>query len=443
MCKMTKLSYQECLKTIYKLGRFGIKLELDTIQDILQSLGNPCQGFKTVHIAGTNGKGSTATYIAAILQQAGFKTGLYTSPHLVKFNERITVNGTQISDDQVVDTYEAVRAADTGKRRATYFEIATAMGFYHFAKEAVDWAVVETGMGGRFDATNVIHPEICVITNLSIEHTEYLGKTIKALAWEKGGIIKPGVPVVTAVSQPSGRKVLEAVAAEKSAPLMFYKTDFSMRKAAGAKTYAYKGLHHHFDGLVKPLPGEHQKENLSLALSACELIFKKHKGTDPRYDFTEPLVREGLSKARWPGRLEQVMDHPLVILDGAHNLHAVKVLAKYLSSFLKGRQLTLVLGILSDKPYEKMLEHLVPLAGRVIITKARIDRSLDPSTLKQAAQRLTQHPVTVIEDVKGAVTHAVQTSNSADVVCIAGSLYVVGEAKEKFNNNLDQSVKFH
>jgi dihydrofolate synthase/folylpolyglutamate synthase len=443
MRKMTKLSYQECLKTIYKLGRFGIKLELDTIQDILQSLGNPCQGFKTVHIAGTNGKGSTATYIAAILQQAGFKTGLYTSPHLVKFNERITVNGTQISDDQVVDAYEAVHAADTGKRRATYFEIATAMGFYHFAKEAVDWAVVETGMGGRFDATNVIRPETCVITNLSIEHTDYLGKTIKALAWEKGGIIKPGVPVVTAVSQPTGRRVLQDIAAEKSAPLLFYKTHFSMRKTQGRETYAYKGLDHHFDGLVKPLPGEHQKENLSLALAACELIFKTRKGTDPRYDFTEALVREGLSKARWPGRLEHVMESPLVILDGAHNLHATKVLGEYLSSFLKGRQLTLVLGILSDKPYEKMLEYLVPLAGRVIITKAKIDRSLDPSTLKKAAERLTQNPVTIIEDVKDAVTHAVETSDSHDVVCIAGSLYVVGEAKEKFDNNLDQSVKFH
>ena len=443
MRKMTKLSYQECLKTIYKLGRFGIKLELDTIRDILQSLGWPHQKFKTVHIAGTNGKGSTATYIAAILQQAGFKTGLYTSPHLVKFNERIAVNGTQISDDGVVDAYEAVHAADTGKRKATYFEIATAMGFYHFAKEAVDWAVVETGMGGRFDATNVIRPEVCVITNLSIEHTDYLGKTIKALAREKGGIIKPGVPVVTAVSQPTGIKVLQDIAKEKSADILFYKTDFSMRKRLKKDTYAYNGPNHHFDGLVKPLPGEHQKENLSLALAACELIFKTHRGTDPRYDLSETLVREGLSKARWPGRLEHVMDHPLVILDGAHNLHATKVLGEYLSSFLKGRQLTLVLGILSDKPYEKMLGYLVPLAGRVIITRAKIDRSLDPSILKQAAQRLTQNPVTIIEDVKDAVTHAVETSDSTDVVCVAGSLYVVGEAKEKFDNNLDQSVKFH
>lgn len=440
---MTKISYQECLKTIYKLGRFGIKLELETVKDILHCLDNPQQKFKTVHIAGTNGKGSTAVYIASILHAAGFKTGVYTSPHLVRFNERITINGKEISNDEVVNAYEAVHAADTGKRSATYFEIATAMGFYHFAKEAVDWAVIETGMGGRFDATNVIVPETCVITNLSVEHTEYLGKTIRALAWEKGGIIKPDTPLVTAVSQPSGRGVLENIAKDKSADPFFYKKDFSLKKTQGKETYTYDGLENHFVRLKKPLPGEHQKENLSLALAACELIFKKYKSTDPRYGLTETLVKEGLSNSRWPGRLEHVMEKPLVILDGAHNLHAAKVLGKYLSSILKGRKLTLVLGILDDKPYEKMLKYLVPLAGQVIITKAKIDRSLDPSILKTEAERMTQLPVIIIEDVKAAVTHAVKTSNDTDVVCVAGSLYVVGEAKEKFDIDLDQSKKFH
>ena len=440
---MTKISYPECLQTIYKLGRFGIKLELETIKDILHRLGDPHQRFKTIHVAGTNGKGSTAVYIGSILQKAGFKTGVYTSPHLVRFNERITINGKEISNDQVVDAYEAVHDADSRKRKATYFEIATAMGFYHFAKENVDWAVIETGMGGRFDATNVILPEVSVITNLSIEHTDYLGKTIKALAWEKGGIIKPGIPVVTAISQPSGRQVLQNIAKEKSSDLLFYKTDFSIKKTRGEETYTYDGLESHFDCLKKPLPGEHQKENLSLALAACELVFKKHKETDPRYDLTETLVKEGLSNARWPGRLEHVMQNPLVILDGAHNLHATTVLGKYLSSFLKGRHLTLVLGILDDKPYEKMLEHLVPLAGRVIITKAKIDRSLDPAVLKAAAEKLTRGAVTIIEDVKTAVAHAVTISNDTDVVCVAGSLYVVGEAKEKFDIDLDQSEKFH
>lgn len=439
---MTTPSYQECLQTIYKLGRFGIKLELDTIRDMLHRLGDPQNRFNTVHVAGTNGKGSTATYIAAILQKAGFKTGVYTSPHLVRFNERISINGQEITNDEVVKAYEAVHASDTGKRKATYFEIATAMGFYHFAEAAVDWVVVETGMGGRFDATNVIFPKVSVITNLSIEHTEYLGKTIKALAYEKGGIIKPGIPVVTAVSQHSGLKTLSEIAKEKQADLYVYKKDFSSQKARSDESYTYHGLYKRFNELRKPLPGDHQKENMSLALAACELIFKKHRASDPRYDLTTSLVREGLSQARWPGRLEHVMKEPLVILDGAHNLHATKVLGKYLASFLKERSLTLVLGILDDKPYEKMMEFLVPLAGRVIITRAKIDRSLDPRVLKASAEKMAKGTVMVIDDVKDAVGHAVKTASKEDVICVAGSLYVVGEAKEKFDMDLEQSAKF-
>ena len=438
---MKKTSYQECLEKIYKLGRFGIKLELDTITTILKRLNNPHKNYHMVHVAGTNGKGSTATYIASILQKAGFKTGVYTSPHLVRFNERITVDGIQISNDQVVEAYEAVNAVDVGKRKATYFEIATAMGFYHFAKQNVEWAVIETGMGGRFDATNVIFPEVSVITNLSVEHSDYLGKTIKAIAREKGGIIKPHIPVVTAVSQPSGKKVLQQISEELSSALYQYKKTFSIKKDPGKDTYTYNGLYKTFQGLTKPLPGEHQKENLSLALAACELIFKKLKDIDTRYDLSQTLVKNGLAIAKWPGRLEHIMITPLVILDGAHNLHAAKVLGKYLSETLRDRRLTLVIGILDDKPYEKMLELLVPCAKNIIITKAKIDRSLDPSVLKQAAAQFTTAPITIIEDVKEAVTHAIDTAGEDGAICIAGSLYVVGEAKEKFDNDLDQMTK--
>ena len=438
---MEKTAYQDCLEKIYKLGRFGIKLELDTILNILKCLNDPQQSYHVVHVAGTNGKGSTATYIASILQKAGFKTGIYTSPHLVHFNERIAINGEPISNDEVVKTYEAVHAADTGKRKATFFEIATAMGFYYFSKKNVDWAVIETGMGGRFDATNVIQPQVSVITNLSIEHTAYLGNTIKDLAREKGGIIKQNTPVVTGVSQPSGREVISRIAQENAADLFIYKQDFSARKDPGRDTYTYKGLKHSFHHLIKPLPGDHQRENLSLALAACELIFEKLKDTDLRYTLDSAIVREGLAIAKWPGRLEHVMETPLVILDGAHNLHAARVLGKYLSSTLNNRRLTLVLGILDDKPYEKMLKILVPCAQHIIITRAKIDRSLDPALLKQAVQRITATPVTIIDDVKEAVTHAIQTSKPQDAICVAGSLYVAGEAKEKFDFDLDQMAK--
>lgn len=424
---MSKTPYQECLDRIYKLGRFGIKLELSTIRNILKLLNDPQKNYRIVHVAGTNGKGSTATYIASILREAGFKTGIYTSPHLVRFNERIMVNGIQISDDQVVQAYNAVNRVDLGKRKATFFEITTAMGFYHFAQEKVDWAVIETGMGGRFDATNIVTPKVSVITNLSIEHTDYLGSTIKDLAKEKGGIIKPNTPVVTGVDQPSGLKVLQQLADEKKAALYRYKKDFSIRKDPGKNTYTYTGLTHKYRNLVKPLPGQHQKENLSLALAACELIFE---------DLSIERVKNGLASARWPGRLEHVMQSPLVIVDGAHNLKAAKVLGAHLNRTLKNRKLTLVLGILDDKPYDKMLESLVPCAERVIVTKAKIDRSIEPDVLKISVEQHTGKPVTIIEDVKAAVTHAIETTGPEDAVCIAGSLYVAGEAKEKFDYDL-------
>ncbi|MCF6239890.1 MAG: hypothetical protein L3J74_00940 [Bacteroidales bacterium] len=188
--------------------------------------------------------------------------------------------------------------------------------------------------------------------------------------------------------------------------------------------------------MIKPLPGEHQKENLSLALAACEIIFQKFKKTDSRYDLTQDLVKNGLALTKWPGRLEHVMQQPLVILDGAHNLVAAKVLGKHLISILNNRKLTLVLGILDDKPFEKMLEHLVPNADTIIVTKAKINRSLETDVLKDAVKKITKSPCLIIEDVKDAVSHAIDVSSAKDVVCIAGSLYVAGEAKEKFDNDL-------
>ena len=433
---MKKDAYQQCLDRIYKLGRFGIKLELETIENILRLLNHPQKNYRIVHVAGTNGKGSTASYIASILRKAGFSTGVYTSPHLIRFNERIVVDGKEITNDEVVKAYEAVNAVDIGKRRATFFEIATAMGFYHFSKADVEWAVIETGMGGRFDATNIVRPQVSVITNLSIEHTDYLGATIKDLANEKGGIIKKKVPLVTAVSQPSGHDVIKKLAAKNDSLIYQYKKEFSARKNPNQDTYTYKGIFSRYERLTKPLPGDHQKENLSLAIAACELIFNSLKNVDPRYRLTPDIVKDGISATRWPGRLEVVMEHPKVIVDGAHNLKAAKVLGRYLTDRFIDTKLTLVLGILDDKPYEKMLESLLPCADRIIVTKAKIDRSIEPETLKKTIEKITDVPVSIVEDVKEAVSNAIELSESDDAVCIAGSLYVAGEAKEKFDKDL-------
>ena len=427
---------------MFRLGRFGIKLELETISDILGILGSPQDSFTTVHIAGTNGKGSIGTYIAEILARSGHNTGLYTSPHLVRFNERFAVNGTPVSDDEIVTAYMAVNEADRGQRKATFFEIATAMAFYLFARRGVEFAVIETGMGGRFDATNIIHPAVSIISNLSIEHTDYLGSTIRDLAVEKGGIIKENTPLVTGVTQPSGLSKLFETAREKNAPVHVFRKDFKVRNNKTKNTFSYFGLSRRFKDLKTGLKGSHQIENAALAIAGCEIVAKHPDLAYPDRLLDPVNIQDGLKNAQWPGRLEYIMEEPLVIIDGAHNLKASAVLGSYLSEHFPGRKITLVLGMLDDKPYEKMLKNLLPAAGRVILTRADNDRSIDPQVLEQCARLYTDVPVTIEPHVGRAVEKAVSKAHTDEVICIAGSLYVAGEAREKIETEMKSPVDF-
>jgi len=418
---------------MYGLRRFGIKLGLSTIQQILSGLGNPHHRYASIHVAGTNGKGSVASFLAAILKASGYKVGLYTSPHLVRFNERICVNNEQISDIEVVSAFQAVTDVHGGDRDPTFFEYTTAMALYEFGRQAVDWAVIETGMGGRLDATNVLEPVLSIITNVSLEHQGYLGKTLSEIAGEKGGIIKRNTPVVTAVSQPSAISVLESLASELSAPLFRLKKDFKVRRNAD-HSFSYYGLDHAWRGITTSLSGGHQVENASLVLAACELL--NRAGTI----ISKENIQAGLDNTRWPGRLEVVSDHPVIILDGAHNLNASKELAKYLRTELKGRRITLIIGILEDKPYAAILGNLLPACSRVILTSPKIDRALPVDSLYPIAAALTGD-VQKIPDVSGAVAFAVQNARPDEVICVAGSLYVVGEAKA-FLNQSKESVQY-
>jgi dihydrofolate synthase/folylpolyglutamate synthase len=430
---MNSNPYKDCLDKLFKLGRFGIKLELDTISNILKLLNSPQKNYKIIHIAGTNGKGSIGAYISSILIQAGYKTAFYTSPHLIKFNERFSINGVDVTDDEIVRAYQAVNAVDLGKRKATFFEIATAMAFYMFSKNKVEFAVIETGMGGRFDATNILTPAVSVISNLSIEHTDYLGSTIKALAKEKAGIIKHNKPVVTGVTQPSGIEFIKNKAKEKSADLYIFKKDFSTRKAPNDNSFSYRGISQELKNIETPLKGDHQRDNTALALAALEILSIKNTQKGKRI-FTESNVRKGLKKAKWPGRLDYVLDKPCVIIDGAHNKHASKVLSDYIKKNFKDVKLTSVIGILDDKPYEAMLRNLTSKSNRIIFTKAKTGRSIDPLVLKKAAKKLSDAEIIIMEDVGKASMFAINTSKDSDVICIAGSLYVAGEAKEKIDN---------
>ena len=233
-----KNSYKSCLKEMYAFRRFGIKLGLSTIQTILKGLQNPQNGFQSIHVAGTNGKGSIASLLAAILKEAGYTVGLYTSPHLVRFNERICINGAPISDEEVVACYEAVKRVHPGDRSPTFFEYTTAMALYAFGRQKVDWAVIETGMGGRLDATNIISPVVSIISNISLEHQSYLGRTISLIAYEKGGIIKRNTPVITGATQKNAIAVLKEIAKTRSAPFYRRGDAFRIRKSRqGTFTY--------------------------------------------------------------------------------------------------------------------------------------------------------------------------------------------------------------
>lgn len=428
---MENKDYKDCLDSMYGLRRFGIKLGLSTIKNILSALGNPQNNYSCIHVAGTNGKGSVASALAAILQEAGYKTGLFTSPHLVSFNERIQINHHLISDKNVVESYNAVNNVHQGSREPTFFEFSTAMALYEFSKEKVDWAVIETGMGGRLDATNIIKPDISIITNISIEHKAYLGNTIELIAGEKGGIIKNRTPVITGAKQKNAIYVLKNIAAKKNAPFYLLGESFKTRKNKDG-TFTYHGMEKVWPDMRTGMSGVHQIENAALVLAASEILGEK-------IDLQVEQIRSGLFKNKWPGRLEVVSSSPYIILDGAHNLDAARTLSKFLSKEFHGKKITVITGMLDDKPYPAMLKSILSVCSRAIFTKPVIDRALEPEALYEASKGIVKN-TKIIPDIKGAIDYAVKTASKDEVICITGSLYVVGEAKAIFSNLTFQHI---
>jgi len=412
---------------MYSLRRFGIKLGLEVIKNILNDLGNPQDTFSSIHIAGTNGKGSVASTLATILHCAGFNVGLYTSPHLIRFNERVRINGEMVTDAEIVESYKAVKQARFGDREPTFFEYTTAMAFYEFGRKNVDWAVIETGMGARLDATNILSPKVSIITNISMEHQMYLGNTIKDITFEKAGIIKPKTPVVAGVRQKEGKDVLKRIADGNAAKMFQFKTDFNVRRNATGG-FTYFGIDHVWRGLKTGLLGNHQTDNAALALCACELLMRGGINNS-KGQITLPQIKRGLEHNIWPGRLQTLSTSPFILVDGAHNLAAIRNLKTFLLENLGGRDLTLVVGILDDKSYKPMLKHLLPLCSRVIITRPKIDRSLAPEALYPVAKQMIPD-VRIIPDVPEAVKTAIEAASTGGAVCIAGSLYLVGETME-------------
>ena len=420
---MTQSAYHDCLASMFKLQRFGIKLGLDIIGRMLEALGNPQNNFNAIHIAGTNGKGSVAAMLSAIFDEAGLSVGCFTSPHLERFNERIAVNKIPIEDQAVIQAYQRVKAIKGLSRSATFFEFATAMAFNEFSRRGVQWAIVETGMGGRLDATNILQPVLSIITNISMEHQTYLGSTLHAIAGEKAGIIKNGIPVVTGVRQAAAIKAIETKARGENAPLYRYGQAFRSRKSSTPSCFSYRGIKHDWPHLELSLTGDHQVQNAALVLAACEIL-----NQSGHIALSEDIIRRGLAHTQWPGRLEVVSTEPVIILDGAHNQMSARILGRHLATHYKERNIILVVGILDDKPYRSILKDLTAPCAKVIITQPQINRALAAEKLAAIVNEMGIQGQ-AIPRVADAVKHAIAICEPDDIICIAGSLYVVGEAR--------------
>lgn len=415
----------ETLEYLYSLQTSGIKPGLERIAALLSSLKNPQNNFPSIHIAGTNGKGSTAAMTGAALESAGYRTGLYTSPHLTRFNERIRINGRPISDAMIVKTAGMVRKTLTRLAgelaRPSFFEFTTAMAFLCFKEKQVDVAVIETGMGGRWDATNTVTPLVSIITNITKEHTQYLGSTLGRIAAEKAGIIKPGVPVITAEEKPAALKAIKSVARKNRSPLYVMGTDFcAAPKEKGGITY--KGMEMRLTNVSLSLKGPFQARNAACSLAAIEVLRRK--------GFNVPVkaVRSGFRNTCWPGRVEVLSTKPLVILDSAHNGAGAKALGGALEGF-RFKRLIIVAGVMADKDISAIFSPLLPLADTFILTRPRIERAAAPPLLEKGMKRFAGR-VIAIDDVGRACSAALEEAGPQDAVCVTGSIFTVGEARE-------------
>lgn len=433
------MNYAGCLSQLGDLGHelAGVKFDLQTIEQLLAALGNPHLKYPTAIVAGTNGKGSTSAMLAAILGRAGLRAGLYTSPHLVRVNERIRVAGAEIPDGEFAAAFTEVHQcacslAESGKlpRRPSYFEYLTATAFLYFAQARVDFAVLEVGMGGRLDATNVTDALVAVITNVARDHERYLGATIEAIAREKAGVIKGGHPVISGCEHPDAREVIRRRAEETGAELLDLSSlarVSNLHDHAGRFSFDLALGGEDFLELAPALAGRVQVKNAVAAVAAAQLLkhFLKPRG----FNITQTDIAEGLSAVEWPGRLETISERPLVLLDGAHNPAAAAELARFVREELDGRKLRLVYASMRDKAIDEISEILFPLAQEIYLTSPPVGRTAPPNEILSRA-RTNPERIVIEMDPTRAVEEACRASAEEDVVLVTGSLFLVGSVEE-------------
>ena len=396
------MNYKKMLDYLYSLETPKIKLGLNNIQSLLDKIGNPEKRLKCIHVAGTNGKGSVCSMLQSILMEAGYKIGMYTSPHLKKFNERIRINKKLITDKDIVDYFLKIKPKITNQ---SFFEITTAMAFLYFKENNVDFAVLEVGLGGRLDATNVVTPLVSVITNVGLEHTDILGKTIEKIAFEKAGIIKKNVPVVTGAKGKASDSI-KKIAKERNAPLLL------ANKFDDAK----------FDCLN----GTFQQRNKDIALTTICTIKKFYS-----IKLTDKQIKTGLKKTSWPGRLQFISKN--VLVDCAHNPDGFKILKKELLIIKEQRKISnfiFVIGMQKDKDIEKMLKIINPIIGSMIFTKSNNEKSAKPQYLLKIFNKINKNQKInkkIIQTPRKALSYAKKFAGKNDLIVVTGSIYMVGE----------------
>ncbi len=407
------MTYSEAIQFLYDLRLFGAKFGLENTFKLAVLAGNPQKQLRFIHVAGTNGKGSTCAMLESIYRAAGLRVGLFTSPHLVSFRERIQVNRRLISEHEVVRLVEELQPLlkqFSSDHHPTFFEVVTVMALKYFAGQKCDLVIWETGLGGRLDATNIVTPLAGVITNVAFDHQQWLGDSLGKIAAEKAGIIKPGVPVITAADEPEARAVIEKTAGEKHAPLI--KVAQASRLHAAAGTAAL------------PLPGDHQRLNAALALAVVE-------GLQDKIPVSDAAIRNGLQNVNWPGRM-QLIQKPggqKILLDGAHNVAGAKALRQALEKYFGATRRILVLGVLQDKDWRQICETLAPLAVRIFTVPVSSERTADAHKLAAACRAANSTAEIVAGD---SLREALGKIPSDDFVVVTGSLYLVGEALESF-----------
>jgi dihydrofolate synthase / folylpolyglutamate synthase len=422
---LLEMTYEQAI--LFLDGRIGIgwKLRLDSMRNLLAELDNPHTQFKSVHIAGTNGKGSTAAMLESIYRAAGYKTGLYTSPHLLDVRERIQVNREHVLPEHFADLMQRI-APFIEKYGATYFEVLTALSFLYFAESNVDIAFIETGLGGRLDATNVILPILSIITSIDFDHTKHLGDTLEKIATEKAGIIKPGVPCLVGDLPQVAEEVVRQFCEKQNSAFLkagdIYRLSMLSEKPGATQL---QSTNDKFPGDMQlSLNGRHQLSNAAIAMTACELLLKDG------FEINHQHISLGLSHINWSGRFEIVGQNPTIVLDVAHNPASIASLVDLLSHFYSEKKIYFVVGLMQDKDVELIVEKLAQIAYAVQPVSIDYDRALPAQSLRDKFKR---YDILLYEAkyVSGGVVNVLQQCENASVVCITGSHYIAGEAMEK------------